>query len=204
VIAIQQQVNLYQPAFGEQAKIFCASTLLQIGAVALLSLVIILANARWSLAGMNRTAQMLEYQFDSLNPRLGSLEAAHQTPDTRTLDTEIAQLQADIAERNALLTRFEQLATEQSEGFASSFEVLAREQLPGLWLEGVIIDEDNRVELRGVTLDARLVPAYLQILDRRPDLSKNAFETVSMTRPDARQPQIRFVLRNFKDDAKWN
>jgi hypothetical protein len=204
VIAVYQQVNLYQPAGKAQAKIFCASTLLQIGAVAFLSLAIILANARWTLADMDRTAQMLEHQVDSLNPRLGSLEAAYPTPASDALNEEIAQLRADIAERNTLLTRFEQLASEQSEGFASGFSVLAEEQLPGLWLEGVIIDEDNRVELRGVTLDARLVPTYLQILARHPDLSENAFETVSMTRPDARQPQIRFVLRNFKGEAKWN
>jgi hypothetical protein len=188
----------------EQSGIFRAATLLQIGAVALLLLVSVLAHARWTLGGMNSTADMLEHQFDSLNPRLDTLAAARQTPDTRTLDKEIAQLRADIADRNALLTRFEHLASEQSEGFASRFEVLAEEQVPGLWLEGVTVDEDNRVELRGVTLDARQVPTYLQILANRPDLSEHPFETVAMTRPDARQPQIRFVLRNFKGDAKWN
>jgi hypothetical protein len=81
---------------------------------------------------------------------------------------------------------------------------LAEVHLPGLWLEGVTVTEDQRVELRGITLDARLVPLYLQQLESRKDLSETAFETVSMNRIHSGQPQIQFVLRNFKGQASWN
>ena len=197
-MAVYQQVNFYQPVFTNREKIFCAS------AVALVLLMTIVGQARCTLNDMHRTARTLEQQLNMLNPRLAMLEADRPTPDTRALDGEIEQLRADIAQRKTLLVQFEQLATEQGNGFALQFHALAEEQVTGLWLEGVTVDDQHRVELRGVTLDARLVPAYLQVLARRPDLSESPFETVSMTRPDANRPQIRFVLRNFKGDAQWD
>jgi hypothetical protein len=52
---MQQQINLYHPVFRKQAKVFSATTLLQIGAAVLL--LIILGHAHWTLRDMNRTAQ---------------------------------------------------------------------------------------------------------------------------------------------------
>jgi Na+-transporting methylmalonyl-CoA/oxaloacetate decarboxylase gamma subunit len=57
---MHQQINLYQPVFRKQEKVFSAITLLQIGAAVLLLLLIILAHAHWTLSDMNSTAQTLE------------------------------------------------------------------------------------------------------------------------------------------------
>lgn len=201
---MHQQINLYQPVFRRQEKVFSSVTLLQIGAVVLLLLLIITAHARWTLADMDSTAESLEQQLNGLNRQLGKLEDDRRTPDTDALDQEIEALLADIDQRNLLLTQFDQLVTQHQSGFATQFKALAEEHVPGLWLEGITTDNDHKIELRGITLDAKLVPIYLQQLARRKDLSETAFETLSMTRIDADKPQIQFVLRNFEGDAAWN
>ncbi len=200
---MHQQINLYQPVFRKQEKVFSAATLLQIGAVVLLLLLIILAHARWTLSDMNSTARVLEEQVDAQTRQLGALEDSYRTPDTAALDSEVAKLRADIDQRNTLLNQFDLLVVQHKTGFANQLRALAEVHLPGLWLEGVTVTEDQHLELRGITLDARLVPLYLQQLESRRDLSETAFETVSMNRIDSDQPQIQFVLRNFKGQVSW-
>jgi len=201
---MHQQINLYQPVFRRQEKVFSAITLLQIGAAVLLLLLIIASHARWTLADMNGTATTLEDQLNHLNQQMGKLEDDQRTPDTDALDAEIETLVNTIDQRHLLLTRFDQLVTQHQSGFAAQFKALAEEHVPGLWLEGVNANNDHKIELRGITLDAKLVPIYLQQLARHNDLSETAFETVSMTRIAADQPEIQFVLRNYEGDVAWN
>ena len=72
-----------------------------------------------------------------------------------------------------------------------------------LWLEGVKVNGEGQIELRGITLDAKLVPIYVQHLEKRRDLSRTTFETLSMKRLDPDKPQIQFVLRNHKEAIAW-
>lgn len=200
---MHQQVNLYQPVFRKQVKVFSATTLAQIAGAVLVLLVIILAHARWTLASMQSSAAALQQQLDSLQGQMGKLEADYRTPDTQALDTEIEKLRADISQRNYLLAQFDQLVIQHRSGFAQQFNVLAEQRVPGLWLEGVKVSGAGQIELRGITLDARLVPVYVQHLDKRPDLSESSFETLSMSRLDPDKPQIQFVLRNHKEAVAW-
>ena len=198
---MHQQINLFQPVFRKQQKVFSAVTLVQISAAVLLLLILIAGHARWTLGGMRETSAMLDAQVNSITQQMGVLESAYQTPDTRALDDEIEQLRGDIEQRNFLLQQFDQLAVTHRSGFAAQFRTLAEIRLPGLWIEGVTVSDDERVEIRGVTLDAKLVPRFLQLLEKQDDLSATSFETVSMTRIDADKPHIRFVLQNAEGEG---
>ena len=145
---MHQQINLYQPVFRKQQKVFSALTLLQICAAVLVLLLLIAGHTRWTLNGMQGTEEAL---------------------------------QAQLGERRLLLQQFDQLVVTERSGFAGQFRALAEIHLPGLWLEAVSIDDESRIEIRGVTLDARLVPRFLQLLDERDNLSRfdlkiNAFQ----------------------------
>lgn len=197
---MHQQINLFEPVFRRQQKVFSATTLTQIAAAVVVLLVAILEHARWTLASMEQSAEALQQQHDNIRKQVASLETAYQTPDTQALDAEIEQLMADIDERNGLLVQFDQLVVEHRNGFADQFRALAEQHVPGLWLEGITINGEGQVEIRGTTLDARLVPVYLQHLEKRKGLSETPFETVSLKRIAAGKPQIRFVLRNHKGE----
>jgi len=200
---MHQQINLFQPVFRKQQKVFSARTLAQIAAAVLVLLIAILAHVRWSLASMGRSAEALQQQHEHIRKQIEALEAAYQTPDTETLDAEIEQLMADIDQRNSLLVQFDQQIIQHRNGFAAQFSALAEQHIAGLWLEGITVEGDGRIELRGVSLDAKLVPAYLQQLQKRQGLSTTPFETVSMQRMSADQPQIQFMLRNHKGEVSW-
>lgn len=201
---MHQQINLYQPVFRKQQKVFSAVTLAQIAGAALVMLLAILGHARWTLAGMDEAAQSMQQKHDHLRKQISALEELLRTPDTAGLDADIEQLSQSIAQRKSLLARFGQLSFKRRNGFSSQFTILAEQQVRGLWLDGVTVDGEGQIEIRGTTLDAKLVPVYLQQLEAQPQLSGSSFETVSMTRVDPAQPQIQFVLRNHQGTGSWS
>ena len=201
---MHQQINLFQPVFRRQHKVFSASTLAQIAAAVLALLVAILGHVRWTLADMEQSATALQQQHDHISGQISSLEAALQTPDTEALDAELEQLTNNIDQRNSLLLQLEELVVQRRSGFAGQFKALAEQHLPGLWLDGVTVNGEGQMEIRGITLDAKLVPVYLQQLQKQTGLSETPFETVSMTRIAADKHQIQFVLRNHKGEMSWH
>ena len=86
---MHQQINLFQPVFRKQQKVFSARTLAQIAAAVLVLLLAILGHVRWSLASMGRSAEALQQQHEHVRKQIDALEAAYQTPDTEALDAEI-------------------------------------------------------------------------------------------------------------------
>ena len=200
---MHQQINLYQPVFRKQQKVFSSLTLIQICAAVLLLLTVIAAHTHWTLQDMETTALNLEQQRQELANRMAALEGTYRTPDTEAVDNEIDALQKSIDQRNYLLQQFDQLVLQHRGGFAIQFEALARLRIPGLWLEGVTVNDDQQMEIRGMTLDPKLVPIYLQHLEQSSDLPGANFETVSMTRVANDQPYIQFVLRNTDEGSTW-
>ena len=189
-----QQINLYQPVFRQQRKIFSAVALLQVlGAVTVL-LLGIYGHARWQLAGLERTADALQLQHQQLDRRLAKLEAAPPSPEHVALEAEIARLQRTILERRELLGRFDQLQIGSSPGFGQFFEALARQSSPGLWLTGVRVTQNGETELRGATLNPKLVPRYLQQLPDQPRFRSLNHGSVHLSRPAPGSTEIEFVL----------
>jgi hypothetical protein len=59
------------------------------------------------------------------------------------------------------------------------------------------------MEIRGMTLDPKLVPVYLQQLEQDGGLSGASFKAVSMARVANDQPYVQFVLRNVAEGSTW-
>ncbi len=193
---MHQQVNLYQPVFRRQQKVFSAVTLSQILGAVLLLLLTLLGHAHWSLAELKTTRASLQEQFDQVQQALVALGSASAGADTRVLDAEIAQLQDTLDNRRLLLQQFDRIALDNTGGFAAGFEALAHRDMAGLWLTGVSFDEHGAIELRGVALDPRLIPRYLQLLARQPELSGQRFDSVIIRRPVETEPAVEFLLQN--------
>ena len=71
---MHQQINLYQPVFRKQQKVFSALTLLQISAAVLVLLILVTGHARWTLNDMRGTSRTLDAQLNTLKQQLGILE----------------------------------------------------------------------------------------------------------------------------------
>ncbi len=195
-----QQINMYQPVFRRQRKIFSAATLLMILVMATVLLLGVHLHARWTLHGLQRTSADLTGNYRQLDARLVALEADSGSAAIAAAGNGIATLQEQISERTALLERIDRLAIDTAGGFGEIFETLARQDVPGLWLTAVELDQNGNTEIRGTTLDPKLVPRYLQLMTQQPRLAMLNNGTVSMTRPQPDQAEIDFRLSYSAQD----
>jgi len=189
-----QQINMYQPVFRRQPKIFSAATLLRIIAMALFLLLALIAHARWTLHGLRHTSADLTQHYRQLDARLDALETRGKAADGTTPVDEISSLREQVTERRALLTRIDHLTVGSTAGFGEVFEALARREVPDLWLTGVRLDQEGNTEIRGTTLDPTLVPRYLRLMAQQPQLAELDNGTVKLTRHAPDRPEIDFVL----------
>jgi cell division protein FtsL len=191
-----QQINLYQPVFQQQRKIFSARTLLVILAVATILLAGLLVYAEWTLGGLNNTTASLKVQYQQLNTQLGDMETSHASSALSPLETEIARLQRTIAGRHELLGKLDRIAIKTSSGFGEFFNALALQTLPGLWITGIRLTHNGDTELRGTTLSPTLVPRYLQQMPDQSRFRSLQQGSVHLSRNDPKKPEIDFVLRS--------
>ena len=193
-MAIYQQINMYQPVFRRQRKIFSAATLLKITAVTLVLLLALYVQARWKLHGLQRTSDNLTLNYRQLDARLGKLEASGKTTVGTPPGEDIVTLQEQVSKRRVLLERIDRLSVDTAAGFGDIFEALARQDVPGLWLTGVRLDQGGNIEIRGATLDPGLVPRYLQLMAQQTRLAVLNNGTVNLTRHTPDRPEIDFIL----------
>jgi cell division protein FtsB len=192
-----QQINLYQPVFRRQHKIFSAVTLLQILAVIAVLLLALYGHAQWTLGNLQHTATSLEAQFRQLEAKLTALEAASQVSSaTDSMNNELNRLRRRIAGRQQLLDRFDRFTLKSGPGFGDIFEALALHTLPGLWLTGVQLTQAGDTELRGTTLDPELVPRYLQQLPDHPRFRSLQQGSVHLARHEPENREVEFILRS--------
>jgi len=181
---MEQQVNLYQPILGAKKKLFSAHA---IGVCLGVSAVLLIAVGGYSTWRAGRTERLIteleQRQADQLAHVERAGAAIHTGKTAAELDAEAKELSADIAAREHALDLVRQGTSSAESGFAARLESLARRQIDGLWLKGIVVTPGNDgLALRGATSDGRLVPLYLAALAEEHALAGVRFERLAMQR----------------------
>jgi hypothetical protein len=160
---MSQQINLFNPAFQPQKKIFSANAMAAALGVLVLGLVGTGVYAKVRVMRLETRVAQGEQNVQAAQKRLeaAAAEFAPRTKDSR-LEAEVADAQAehDALQRVADVIRRGDLGN--TEGYAEYFRALARQSVDGLWLTGVTIaGAGTEIGVRGRALDPALVPGYL-------------------------------------------
>ncbi|HSH29981.1 MAG TPA: PilN domain-containing protein [Thiohalobacter sp.] len=194
-----QQINLYQPVFRHEKKVFSALTLLQLLGITVLVLLGIYAGLRWQLARVEHSLAVLETQHVRLNQQIDALEQARAGGELETLDNRIAQLE----QRHGLLDQvLEELDGFQApeRRFSALLTGLAGVQTTGLWLTRIELLADGGATLEGRAWDAQRVPAYLEQLVASDHLGELGLSQVRIDNgPET--GGVRFSLSNRHADS---
>ena len=183
-MAMEQQVNLYQPILGAEKHLFSARAI----GIALLLLAVSLGGlagfAGWRNARLERTLTALEQQQ---NAELSMSERANAslkpTQSVADLDADAKRLSTDIASRERALDIVRGGTVKPASGFAARLEALARSQMEGLWLRKIVVAAgDGQLAFQGSTVDPHLVPAYLAALANEPALAGVDFDRLALHR----------------------
>lgn len=200
---MQQQINLYQPVFRREAKVFSARALAQVMVLALVLIVAGFALLQLQLGRHSAARDLLAGQYSTLNSQLEALERRADAGELAALDARIRELETRLADGAEELAGLETQLLEHDAGFAAQLEALAQHPQTGLWLTAIRV-QDGGLELEGITLDPERLPIYLAELNGDPTLARWALTTVQLEREAEQSAQLHFVLRSAgaaEDDA---
>lgn len=190
-----QQINLYQPVFRREAKVFSARALGQILALALMLVVAGYALLQLQLGRHGATRDLLETQYRRLDGQLQALGTGAGGDEPAALEARIRELEGRLADGVAELAGLRDEVLSRSSGFAPLLEALAQHPQEGLWLTAIRV-RDGELTLDGVTLDPERLPRYLAELNAEPALRQWPLTTVQLARRPEQPAQLHFTLRS--------
>jgi len=211
---VSQQINLYNPVFLQQKKIFssramAAALLLLFAGVGALTLY---GSVR--LKALQKQADAGAAQLTQKEARLASvkLDFAPRVKSAE-VEAELAEVERQLAslrEVSAVLARGE---LGNTQGYAEYFRAFARQHVDGLWLTGVgIVGAGLDIGVRGRALDPQRVPGYLNRLTLEPIMRGKAFGSLQITQGARTDdvgktaplpaPYVEFSLQSTPEGAK--
>lgn len=182
---MSQQINLFNPLFMAQKKVFSAV------AMARALGVLLLGCGALGLYGQQHSRQLAHEtnlgaeRLAQKQARLDKVNSAYPPRESdKALIAEAAALEARLALLRQASDSIARGELGNQQGYAGAFRALARQSSEGLWLTGVRIDGAvERISLEGRALDAALVPAYLGRLGREPVLEGKRFDSLRIGQP---------------------
>ncbi len=199
---MRQQINLYQPIFREQRRIFSSRTIALAIAVIAVALAALWGYGTWKVGRLEReVAQVARNdKARALSLASGSAAfAAHANP--AEIESRIKAMSDELDRQARALSALRSGAAGSTEGFAARFEALARRHVDGLWLEQLAFGGLGRtMSVSGATIDSRLLPRYLEELQEEPALAGARFDKVEIAEPKDAVLPLNFHLSNSKLD----
>ena len=193
---MNQQINLYQPIFRKQKKVFTAVAMLQVSLVAIALFILAGGYSYIQLNKLQRQAHIasenltrVQRQFNNLVEQTGKGAAA------KLLSAEVNRLNNEIEQKKAIVELLARGLNLNRTGFSKQFEALARQHVNGTWLTGIDIEQGGAsLNLKGITYSAELVPVYLQRLLQEKVFSGTKFNVLGMERSSKSPEKISFQV----------
>ena len=181
---MHQQINLFQPIFREQRRLFDAKAVAWSLGVVVLALVSFWAFGTFKVDQLEREVAHLRQQQraqEQMASTAGTLRSARANPEQ--IQARVSRLTADLATRTRALDLLQGGVAGNTSGFASKLEALASQHVTGLWISRIDLGSAaGSMGLSGGTLDPDLVPRYLKALASEPALKGTRFDDFSIER----------------------
>lgn len=182
---MSQQINLFNPIFLKQKKIFTAVHMAQtLGLVAAGALLL-------AVYGAVKTSQLAQH-VASGRAAVAAAEArlaqvAKEFPPrqkSKELEAEVARMQGELKSLHEVQSVLERGELGNTAGYSEYWRAFARQSVSGVWLTGVsLVGPGKEIALEGRALQPELVPGYIQRLTREAVLQGKSFGSLEIMRP---------------------
>lgn len=201
---VRQQVNLYQPIFRKQEKIFAAKTVALIALVAIAGLLLSYGYGQWRVNSLQGELAKLESLNDLELKRLDDLNK--QFPVRKESPTLLAKLERAKLQRQAKARLIELLAGRDAghtEGFSSVMVGLGRQIEAGMWLNKIEVSDGGRaMSLLGSSYRPGAIPRFVQKLGDETAFSGVEFKTFEIRRVNEDRGRVDFEMYTQAADEK--
>jgi hypothetical protein len=184
---VSQQINLFNPIFLKQRKVFTADHIAQVLGVIVTGALLIVGYGAYSVNRMEKNVAAAQAHAGAREAALAKVKAEFAPREkSKFLQDEATRLQAELdgmREAEGVLKGGE---LGNTTGFAEYFRGFARQNVPGLWLTGLdIAGAGKEIGVRGKALHAGLVPGYIARLTQEPVLRGKTFGSLQIGGPEA-------------------
>jgi hypothetical protein len=179
---VSQQINLFNPDFLPQKKVFAASRMAQALALLVAGVCALALYGNQRTVAMQKQADAGARQLEQKQARLAGVNSDFAPRQkSRDVETQLAQAEAHLAALQRVAGVLERGELGNTQGFAEYFKALARQNVDGLWLTGLsIAAAGSDIGVAGRALDATLLPGYLGRLAREPALQGKTFGSLQI------------------------
>jgi hypothetical protein len=201
---VSQQINLFNPVFLNQRKVFSAAAMARALCVLLAGVLAVAFVARRNVGALEHEAELGRARLAQSEQRLAKAKAEF-APRRKSaqLETELAEAEARLKALRDVSGVIERGELGNTRGYAEYFKALARQNLSGVWLTGVSIGgAGNEVGVQGRALDPALVPAYLGRLTHEQVMRGKGFGSLRISQPAAKDVgYVEFSLESTLAEA---
>lgn len=203
-MAVQQQINLYQPRFRKQEKVFSASSMLVVLVAAIIVMIGVYGYAKWNVVALADEKRNLQKQQVNEIARLDDLSAKYPIKrKSRVIEQQLKDLQAERKAKQYLVNTLSSRSIGNTNGFSSYFAGIARKHIKGMWIKRLELEKGGDViGIYGSTLKPELVPRFLQKLSEEDSFSGSQFQIFNMQVDKDNKAAINFSLRTTSVDAE--
>lgn len=185
---MSQQINLFNPVFLKQKKVFTAVAMAQALGVLVAGALAVAFYARQNVAVLEQEANNGSARLAQREQRLAKVKAEFAPRrKSAALEAQLAQAEARTKALRDVAGVLERGELGNTQGYAEYFKALARQNLSGVWLTGVSVGgAGHELAVQGRALDAALVPAYLGRLTHEQVMRGKAFGSLKISQAVAK------------------
>lgn len=179
---MSQQINLFNPVFLKQKKVFSSVAMAQALGVLLVGALAMVALGRQHVAALEKEAATLKVQLAQKEARraLVNAEFAPRTPSA-AMAAQIVEAEARLRALGTVSDVLGRGELGRAGGYSEYFRALARQGMDGVWLTGVSVDNGGAdIGIRGRALQGTMVPGYIGRLTREPVMQGKSFSSLQI------------------------
>lgn len=182
---MSQQINLFNPIFLKQKKVFGAVPMLESLALILVGTIAMTWYASYQVGQLERSAGAGKVVLAGRETMLTRAVARFAPrPKSPVIAADIAEAEARLASLREVEGVLRSGALGDRTGYAEYFRAFARQNVNGLWLTGLTIEgAGNGIGLQGKAMQPTLIPNYIARLTSEKVMHGRTFASLQIARP---------------------
>jgi hypothetical protein len=182
---VSQQINLFNPIFLKQEKLFSAVTMAQALGLILLGSAVLIAYSYYKSSSLSIEAAANTTQLALAQTQLARINAEFgPRQKSKLIEDDIQKTEIEVKSLQQVFDILQKGEFGNTKGYAEYLRAFSRQILGGVWLTGFsIYGAGNEIGLQGRALQPELVPAYIGRLKREPVMQGKSFATLEMQLP---------------------
>jgi len=184
---VSQQINLFNPIFLKQKKIFTASHMAQTLGLVAGGALLIAAYGAVKTSQLEKHAAAGKGAVAASEARLAQVEKEFPPREkSKDLEAEAGRMQGELKSLREVQSVLERGELGNTAGYSEYWRAFARQSVNGVWLTGVtVVGAGKEIGIEGRALQPELVPGYIQRLTREAVLQGKSFGSLEISRPGA-------------------